>query len=89
MTVRVQAPTPLSDAVLIDVVDEGEGVSEAIRARLFQPHVSGKPHGAGMGLYLAERLARLRYRGGIVLEPNAPRGTIAHLRLHAREASHD
>jgi signal transduction histidine kinase len=76
------------DAARIEVSDEGEGVPDAIRARLFQPHVSGKPHGAGMGLYLAERLARLRYRGSIVLAPRAPRGTCATLALRAREVRH-
>lgn len=75
-------------AVQIDVRDEGQGVPPALRERLFQPHVSGKPHGAGMGLYLAQRLARSRYRGRITLEPSAPRGTLARMTLHPREAAH-
>ena len=88
VTVRVQAPSQAGDAVLVEILDQGGGVPEAIRSRLFQPHVSGKPHGAGMGLYLAERLVRLRYHGGITLEANTPRGTVARLRLQAREAVH-
>lgn len=72
----------------IDIRDEGAGVAPQIRERLFQPHVSGKPHGAGMGLYLAQRLARSRYRGHIALQANAPRGTLARLFLHPRETSH-
>ncbi len=76
------------EAVVIDVIDAGDGVPESIRARLFQPHVSGKPHGAGMGLYLAQRLARLRYAGNISLEPCVPCGTRAQLLLHPREALH-
>lgn len=87
VSVRVAAEDA-SAGVLVTVDDEGDGVPEAIRARLFQPHVSGKPHGAGMGLYLAERLARLRYRGGIELAPRAPRGTRATLTLREREAGH-
>ena len=81
----------VSDAgggVHLDVLDEGEGVPPGLRDRLFQPHVSGKPHGAGMGLYLAQRLAHSRYRGGIALHPIAPRGTRARLTLHPREAAH-
>lgn len=90
VTVRVQAPATPDAALLIEVEDEGEGVAETIRARLFQPHVSGKPHGAGMGLYLAERLARLRYRGAIELQPRTPHGTCARLQLRPREATaHD
>jgi len=90
VTVRVLTPDVAASAIEVQVSDEGGGVSEAIRARLFQPHVSGKPHGAGMGLYLAERLARLRYRGGITLNERAPHGTVASLRLDPREGSlHD
>jgi signal transduction histidine kinase len=88
VTVRVRGDVPHEGAT-IEVCDEGEGVPEAIRARLFQPHVSGKPHGAGMGLYLAQRLARLRYGGGIALDPVAPHGTCARLVLRPREARHD
>jgi signal transduction histidine kinase len=89
-TVRVTVGTMSDDAVCVDVVDQGEGSPEAIRVRLFQPHVSGKPHGAGMGLYLAERIARLRYAGSIALQPAQPRGTCARLLLHPRGANaHD
>ena len=90
VTVRMLTPDVAASAIEVQVSDEGGGVPEAVRARLFQPHVSGKPHGAGMGLYLAERLARLRYRGGITLNERAPHGTVASLRLHPREGgSHD
>jgi signal transduction histidine kinase len=75
------------DAVSIEVRDQGPGIPESIRARLFQPHVSGKPHGAGMGLYLAQRLARLRYGGGIEFAPLAPRGTGARLTPRARSGA--
>lgn len=85
--VRVEIAAEKS-GVRVDVLDEGEGVPASLRERLFQPHVSGKPHGAGMGLYLAQRLARSRYRGRIALEPASPRGTRARLELHAREATH-
>jgi signal transduction histidine kinase len=81
VALRIEAE---ADAVRIEIDDAGEGVPDSIRRRLFQPHVSGKPHGAGMGLYLAQRLARLRYAGGIELEPRAPQGTRARLTLRAR-----
>lgn len=84
VSVSIQADR---DAATIEVCDEGDGIPDAIRARLFQPHVSGKPHGAGMGLYLAQRLARLRYGGGIALEPRVPRGTRAVLTLRARRSA--
>jgi signal transduction histidine kinase len=52
--------------------------------RLFEPHVSSKPTGAGMGLYLSQRLARQRYGGGIELQPRQPQGTCAVLQLNDR-----
>lgn len=81
--VRVKACAgDADDNVVIEVQDEGKGVSPAIRERLFQPHVSSKPTGAGMGLYLAQRLARQRYRGRLQLQDAAPQGTRAVLELH-------
>ena len=81
------APSDARDGVLVTVSDEGDGVPEGLRDRLFQPHVSGKPHGAGMGLFLAQRLAVLRYRGLLALQARLPRGTVATLRLFAREGA--
>ncbi|MBD8525834.1 sensor histidine kinase [Pseudomarimonas arenosa] len=76
-------------SVLIEVDDEGPGLNESIRQRLFQPHVSSKPSGAGMGLFLAERLARRRYRGEIQLLSREGRGIRAQLRLHDRQADQE
>jgi signal transduction histidine kinase len=40
---------------LIDVADTGPGVPPDIRARLFEPFVSGRPGGTGLGLAIAAR----------------------------------
>ena len=77
---------PGQTGVRIDIADRGAGVPGAVRQRLFQPHVSTKPAGAGMGLYLAERLVRLRYRGTLTLEDRDGGGTLARLSLQPREA---
>ena len=68
----------------VEVEDEGAGVAPAVAARLFAPHVTTKPNGSGMGLYLAQRLATTRYGGAVELGPRAPRGTRATLLLAAR-----
>lgn len=86
--VRVDVVADEAGGVLLRIADDGEGVPAALRERLFQPHVSSKPAGAGMGLYLAERLVRLRYRGGITLQANLPTGTVAEVRLLPREIEH-
>lgn len=70
-----------------DVDDEGAGVAPEIAPRLFAPHVTTKPHGSGMGLYLAQRLAQTRYGGGVALAPRGGgRGTRATLVVAPRRA---
>lgn len=49
-------------ALRIDVIDDGPGVPEAIRDRLFDPWVSARPGGTGLGL--ATALAQVRSHGG-------------------------
>lgn len=66
-TVRVEIDGSDPEEVRVAVRDQGAGVAHDIREQLFQPHVSSKPDGAGMGLYLAQRLAALRYGGRIEL----------------------
>jgi signal transduction histidine kinase len=42
----------------VRVSDNGPGVSERVKPRLFEPFVSGKPSGTGIGLTLSRRIAR-------------------------------
>ncbi|WIG56815.1 MAG: Nitrogen regulation protein NtrB [Rhodanobacteraceae bacterium] len=45
-------------ALRIEVEDNGDGVPHAIAATLFEPMVSGRPDGTGLGLALAREIAR-------------------------------
>ncbi|MBT1452178.1 HAMP domain-containing histidine kinase [Glaciecola sp. XM2] len=65
----------------LNVVDGGVGIAEAIREDLFKPHITTKPEGAGMGLFILKRLAHLHYRGRIELMNIKPRGCLARLQL--------
>jgi two-component system sensor histidine kinase PilS (NtrC family) len=60
----------------VRIGDRGAGVPEEVRARLFQPFVSGRPGGTGLGLALAQRLVAL-HGGAVRLEPRAGGGTHA------------
>jgi two-component system sensor histidine kinase PilS (NtrC family) len=44
------------DRIEMDVVDDGPGVSEAIRAQLFEPFFTTYSKGTGLGLYIAREL---------------------------------
>lgn len=52
----------------IEVFDQGKGLESKIENSLFQPHISTKPEGAGMGLYIAKRIISLHYNGNIFLK---------------------
>ncbi len=44
-------------SVCVEVVDTGPGPPEEIRAKLFEPFVTSKPEGVGLGLAIARRVA--------------------------------
>ena len=72
--------------VCLTIDDEGGGLSAEVRERLFEPHVTTKPHGSGMGLFLAHRLVSGRYGGDLRLEARsgASGGTRATLAVGDR-----
>ncbi|NQZ22718.1 MAG: HAMP domain-containing histidine kinase [Colwellia sp.] len=59
--------TESDEHVCVTVVDQGCGLAKNIEESLFQPHISSKPEGAGMGLYIAKRIISLHYHGSISL----------------------
>lgn len=68
----------------LSVEDEGPGLPEEVRSRLFTPHVTTKPSGSGMGLFLAHRIAATRHGGSLALVARVPRGTRAVLEIGPR-----
>lgn len=58
-------------AIRVDVEDDGRGVPEAVRERLFLPMVSGREGGTGFGLAVAQQIAR-RHGGLIEYAPLEP-----------------
>jgi signal transduction histidine kinase len=61
--------------------DNGPGVPESIRDRLFMPFVSfGKERGTGLGLAVAQKIMQ-EHGGSIVLESSAPGSTVFKLFL--------
>lgn len=74
---------PIPGGAVLNVRDQGPGVAPEIAPALFQPHISSKAEGAGMGLYLCQRLLQRYYRGSIELKPAADGGCIATLQICA------
>ena len=53
-------------ALRLEIVDDGRGVPEALAEQLFLPLVSGRAEGSGLGLALAQQVAR-EHRGSLAL----------------------
>ncbi|PWT86365.1 MAG: hypothetical protein C5B57_01185 [Blastocatellia bacterium] len=65
---------------LIDVIDEGPGISAEDQARLFSPFFTTKEKGTGLGLAIAHRIVRA-HRGQIEVQESSPSGTCVRIRL--------
>jgi signal transduction histidine kinase len=66
---------------LIRLADNGPGVPERARAKLFEPFAgSTRPGGAGLGLAIAHELA-VAHGGGLTLVSTGPEGSVFELRL--------
>ena len=60
--------------VRVVVADNGPGISEEDRSRLFLPYYSTKQRGSGLGLAIVRRIV-VEHGGSIEATPNEPRGT--------------
>jgi two-component system, OmpR family, sensor kinase len=67
------------DHVGVIVADDGPGVPSPLRERLFEPFVSGRPGGIGLGLAISRRIAE-RHGGSLELLEEGP-GAVFELRL--------
>ena len=64
----------------IRICDDGVGIDPALVERVFDPFVSTKPEGVGLGLVNVKSVVE-GHGGGIRLEPRQPRGTCAYIWL--------
>ncbi len=78
--IRVTVETD-PDSVLLTIADNGPGIPDRIRERLFQPFSgSVRQEGAGLGLAISRELAR-GHGGDLDLAETGPNGTTFVLRL--------
>lgn len=66
--------------VEISVADTGSGISETISEQLFQPFVTTKATGMGVGLSISKRLVEA-HGGRMWVEPNKGGGTVFRFTL--------
>jgi two-component system nitrogen regulation sensor histidine kinase GlnL len=69
----------------ITVSDNGPGIEPALRDHVFEPFVSSKPSGQGLGLSLVRKL--VRDMSGNISHERDSRAELTHFRLHLPQAA--
>lgn len=77
-----------SDEAVVEILDRGPGLPDSVREHLFEPFVTGKPGGVGLGLSLARRIVDL-HGGRLRLVDRAGGGTLAELSIRLESALDD
>ena len=75
--------TDAEKQVLIDIVDDGKGIKQALFSEIFKPGFTSKKRGWGLGLSLVKRIVK-DYHGGMVkiLKSNPYKETILRIVLN-------
>jgi len=79
--------TQVTGGVQVRVTDNGRGIPESIRGKLFEPFVSsGKENGTGLGLTVVQKIVQ-DHGGDIVVENTSDAGTVFRLTLPLSSSS--
>ncbi|WP_172649512.1 PhnD/SsuA/transferrin family substrate-binding protein [Thiolapillus brandeum] len=68
------------NAVITSVEDSGPGLNEEIRDKLFDPFVTSKPQGMGLGLSISMGIIAA-HNGNLYCDGSSPRGTVFRFTL--------
>lgn len=73
-----------TDYVLLKIIDNGEGIREEIRHKIFEPYFSGRGHvnASGLGLTVCESIAKA-HGGFIIIDSREDQGTTVSVYLPA------
>jgi len=82
-TLAVSSRREGNNAVLVEICDDGTGVEPALLDRVFDPFVSSKRDGVGLGLVNAKAVVE-GHSGQIRLTPRASKGTCVSIQLPIR-----
>jgi two-component system sensor histidine kinase FlrB len=68
-----------------EVRDDGPGIPDELRARVFQPFVTGRSGGVGLGLTFVKRVVH-EHKGRIAIDSEPGRGTCVRVELPLAQA---
>jgi len=80
---RIEITTQLDPAkqkIRIEFSDDGVGISQGDRGKLFLPHFTTKKRGTGLGLAIVNRIV-VDHNGTITVRENQPNGTTFDIEL--------
>jgi two-component system, NtrC family, nitrogen regulation sensor histidine kinase NtrY len=69
----------------IEIADDGPGIADEDKEKLFLPYFSTKKDGAGLGLAIAGRIVK-EHGGSITVRDNEPRGTVFSIEIPLKES---
>jgi two-component system C4-dicarboxylate transport sensor histidine kinase DctB len=72
-------------SAIVRIVDSGPGIPDEIMARLFEPFLTTKPQGKGLGLGLVISSTIVQEFGGVLSAANTPAGTVFEFDLRTAE----
>lgn len=70
--------------VLLEIADDGSGMTAEVKARLFEPYFSTKPDGTGLGLAIVQAVLA-DHQAFVRVRDNQPRGSRFAIELPVRE----
>lgn len=76
-----------NNKVRLSIMDTGQGIAEEIQDTLFNPYITTKQHGTGIGLAIADKIMQLHH-GSIKLDKSYKDGTILILEFPPYAGEH-
>ncbi len=73
------AARPLENNFIISIADKGKGIPKDIQEKMFEPYLTTKQNGSGIGLAIAERIV-LEHNGNLWFE-TGEKGTVFYIQL--------
>ncbi len=69
------------DAAVVKVIDQGHGIPDGMREKIFQPHFTTKADGNGIGLISCKQIIEETHGGSLTFESTPGQGTTFTIRI--------
>jgi signal transduction histidine kinase len=88
-TIAITTVHPEPDSVRITIADNGPGITEEKRQRIFEPFYTTKPigKGTGIGLSISYQIITERHLGALECESQPGAGTAFHITIPVQQGT--